>query len=85
VLRECRRVLRPGGGRIVVAGMTKKLGEKPLVRIFEWTHRHFPNFLDCRPIYVQRVMEDAGFAVQRSLIKQMWVPVAIVLAVKPKP
>jgi demethylmenaquinone methyltransferase/2-methoxy-6-polyprenyl-1,4-benzoquinol methylase len=82
VLRECKRVLRPGG-RIVVASMTKKLGDKPLLRVFEWTHRHFPNFLDCRPIYVQRAIEDAGFTVQRWFIKRMWVPVAIVRGVKP--
>ena len=82
VLRECRRVLRPGG-RIVVAGITKRLGDKALLRVFEWTHRHFPNFLDCRPIYVQGAIEDAGFTVQKTLIRQMWVPVAIVLGVKP--
>ncbi|MCX5645104.1 MAG: methyltransferase domain-containing protein [Phycisphaerae bacterium] len=82
VLRECKRVLRPGG-RIVVASMTKKEARGLVVRAFEWTHRHFPNFLDCRPIYVRRAVEEAGFKVRRTIRMQMWVPVAIVLGTKP--
>jgi demethylmenaquinone methyltransferase/2-methoxy-6-polyprenyl-1,4-benzoquinol methylase len=81
VLGECRRVLRRGG-RIVVVGMSKEGPKDPLVRVFEWTHRHFPNFLDCRPIYVRRALEQAGLTVQRALVKHMWIPVEIILAAK---
>lgn len=81
VLGECMRVLRPGG-RIVVAGMTKKEARGLVVQAFEWTHRHFPNFLDCRPIYVRRAVEAAGFKVSKAVRMKMWVPVAIVLGVK---
>jgi demethylmenaquinone methyltransferase/2-methoxy-6-polyprenyl-1,4-benzoquinol methylase len=81
VLRECKRVLRPGG-RIVVASMTKKDAHGLVVQAFEWTHRHFPNFLDCRPIYVRQAIEDAGFNVGKTIRMKMWVPVAIVLGVK---
>lgn len=77
VLDECRRVLRPGG-RIVVVSMSKEGNEGFAVRAFEWTHRHFPNFLDCRPIYVRRAMEAAGFKIETSKIMHMWVPVEIV-------
>lgn len=83
VLAECNRVLRPGG-RIVVAGMSKE-GEGGIVlHIFEWTHQHLPNLLDCRPIFVQRSLEAAGFRMHRVNRKAMWVPVEIVLAVKEK-
>jgi demethylmenaquinone methyltransferase/2-methoxy-6-polyprenyl-1,4-benzoquinol methylase len=82
VLRESKRVLRPGG-RIVVASMTKKEAHGLVVRAFEWTHRHFPNFLDCRPIYVRRAVEEAGFEVSKTIRMKMWVPVAIVLGAKP--
>ena len=82
VLGECMRVLRPGG-RIVVAGMTKKGAQGAIIRAFEWTHRHFPNFVDCRPIYVRQAVEGAGFKVDKALRMQMWVPTAIVLGVKP--
>jgi ubiquinone/menaquinone biosynthesis C-methylase UbiE len=79
VLGECRRVLRPEG-RIVVVGMSKEGHPDPLLSVFEWTHRHFPKFVDCRPIYVRKALEDAGFKIRKALRKRMWIPVEIVLA-----
>ncbi len=79
VLAQCRRVLRPAG-RILVVGMSREGEPDVMVRMYEWTHRHFPNFVDCRPIYVRRAMEQAGFRVQASERMQMWLPVEIVLA-----
>jgi len=81
VLAECSRVLRPGG-RLVVVGMSRNRGRDPLVGIFEWTHKHFPNFLDCRPIHVREAMELAGFNIERAQTKRMWVPVEIVMGLK---
>jgi demethylmenaquinone methyltransferase/2-methoxy-6-polyprenyl-1,4-benzoquinol methylase len=81
VLRECKRVLRPGG-RIVVVGMSKDAKHDPLVGAFEWTHEHFPNFLDCRPIYVRVALEKAGFKIESALMKHMWIPVEIVRGAK---
>ena len=82
ILSECKRVLRPGG-RIVVVGMSKKSTRQPLVRFYEWTHKHFPNFVDCRPIYVRAALEEAGFKIQKAFLKPMWLPVEIVLGLKP--
>jgi ubiquinone/menaquinone biosynthesis C-methylase UbiE len=81
VLCECHRVLRPGG-RIVVVGMSKAGQHEPLVGIFEWTHIHFPHFLDCRPIFVREELLRAGFSITRDLRKHRWVPVEIVLGIK---
>jgi ubiquinone/menaquinone biosynthesis C-methylase UbiE len=81
VLSQCLRVLRPGG-RIVVVGMSKDGPKDPLINVFEWTHKHFPKFLDCRPIYVRRAIEAAGFVVRKALTKHMWIPVEIILAAK---
>jgi len=82
VLGECRRVLRPDG-RLVVVGISKAGKPGLVLRAFEWTHQHFPNLMDCRPIYVRRALEAAGFAIEDSTAQQMWVPVEIVRARKP--
>jgi len=82
VLAQCKRALRPGG-RIVVAAVSKEAKPGFVLLAFEWTHRHFPNLLDCRPIYARRALEAEGFVVQDSRVESMWVPVEIVLARKP--
>jgi ubiquinone/menaquinone biosynthesis C-methylase UbiE len=81
VLSECKRVLQKDG-RIVVVGMSKEGVREPLIGVFEWTHKHFPNFIDCRPIYVREALKDAGFTIQKALKKHMWIPVEIVLGAK---
>jgi demethylmenaquinone methyltransferase/2-methoxy-6-polyprenyl-1,4-benzoquinol methylase len=53
-----------------------------MIRAFEWTHRHFPNLMDCRPIYVRRALEAAGFQIEEASLQHMWVPVEVVLGRK---
>jgi demethylmenaquinone methyltransferase/2-methoxy-6-polyprenyl-1,4-benzoquinol methylase len=82
VLAECRRVLKPGG-RIVVVAVSHEGKQSLALRVYDWTHQHFPNLLDCRPIYAKRALEKAGFNVLEVKHEQMWVPVEVVLGVKP--
>jgi demethylmenaquinone methyltransferase/2-methoxy-6-polyprenyl-1,4-benzoquinol methylase len=81
VLSKCKRVLRTGG-RIVVVGMSKEGEHEPLTGVFEWAHGHYPNFIDCRPIYVREAIEKADFQIKKALKKHMWVPVEIILGAK---
>ena len=81
VLAECKRVLKPGG-RIVVIGMSRVLPEGLIMEIFEWTHRHFPNYLDCRPILVRQALEDSGFEICDSKVMKMWISVEVVCGIK---
>jgi ubiquinone/menaquinone biosynthesis C-methylase UbiE len=81
VLSECRRVLQ-SGGRLVVVSMSKEEEDGALLHLFEWTHKHFPNFLDCRPILARNAIEAAGFRIESAERKTMWVPVEIVLGRK---
>ncbi len=81
VLKEWRRVLRPGG-RLAVVAISKEGKSNLVMKAFEWTHKHFPNLMDCRPIFVGRAMESAGFTIQEKKTEHMWVPVEIVRGVK---
>lgn len=79
VLKECHRVLKPGG-RLVDVSVSKEGKQGVVSSIYEWSHKHFPNLVDCRPIHVQKAIEAAGFTVEKNQIEHMWVPVEIVLA-----
>ena len=81
VLAECQRVLR-ADGRIVVVGMSKDQGHGIIFHLYEWTHKHFPNFVDFRPIFIARALEEAKFRVVKQEHRTIWVPVEVVLAVK---
>ena len=82
VLHECLRVLRPAG-RLAVVSLSREGKPGWMVKAFEWTHRHFPNLLDCRPIYVRRALEESGFEIVDAQLEHMWVPVEIVLGKRP--
>ncbi len=80
-LGECKRILR-SGGRIAVAGMSKVGKHGTVFHMYEWTHKHFPNFVDCRPIFVGKALVEAGFDVIQSENRDIWVPVEVVVAKK---
>lgn len=81
VLSECMRVM-DDQARILVVGLTKESDNGVVLDALEWGHRHFPNFLNCRPIYVQRALHEAGFQIQITQKRSQWVPVEIVLGYK---
>jgi demethylmenaquinone methyltransferase/2-methoxy-6-polyprenyl-1,4-benzoquinol methylase len=65
-----------------VVAVSKMGKDGAIMKAYEWTHKHFPNLVDCRPIFVKAALEAAGFKVRKQQVETMWVPVEIVLGVK---
>lgn len=82
VLEECRRTLVQDG-RLCVVSLAKNDSANVPVKIYEWAHQLMPKFIDCRPIFVSRVVEQAGLEIISARQEVMWgLPVEIVLAKK---
>ena len=62
VLAQVRRTLKPGG-RLAVVSMSKENGDSLLLRLYEKMHRAFPHYIDCRPIYLEQSLREAGFKI----------------------
>jgi hypothetical protein len=53
------------------------------LRIYEWIHRKWPKYVDCRPIYLEKSLRKAGYTIQRKEIAKLFVlPLEIVVAKK---
>lgn len=53
-----------------------------MMKFYEWAHRNFEKYVDCRPIFVEQALEDASFTILETTILSTWgLPVKIVLAV----
>lgn len=71
VLKECKRVLHPGG-RLGVVGLSQKPNASIMVRFYKWFHNRLPTLIDCRPIELQTWIEEAGFQMKEKTEWRMW-------------
>jgi len=63
VLAEVKRVLKPTG-RVGIISMSKGDDTSVPLRLYEWLHEKLPQYVDCRPIYVEQSIKDAGFGIR---------------------
>lgn len=78
ILNEIRRVLKPDG-RIGVVSMSKEGSSSLSLKIYEWAHEKIPKYADCRPIYVEQSLKEAGFGITyKEKVKVLGLPLEIV-------
>jgi demethylmenaquinone methyltransferase/2-methoxy-6-polyprenyl-1,4-benzoquinol methylase len=82
VLSGIKRVLMVNG-RFGIVSLSKKGGSKIVIKIYEWAHRIWPVFFDCRPIYLEESLLDANFKIIKKKSSSM-VGLSVELAVAKK-
>jgi demethylmenaquinone methyltransferase/2-methoxy-6-polyprenyl-1,4-benzoquinol methylase len=82
VLAEIGRALKPGG-RLGVVSLSREDGTPVMLRIYEWLHKRMPQYIDCRPIYVEQALETAGFRIAHVEKEKLWgLPAKIVVGMR---
>ncbi len=83
VLQEIERVLKPSG-RLGVVSMSRSYGESMALRLYKWAHKKWPKYIDCRPIYVEDSLRDAGYNIRGTEKARLigLLPLEIVIAVR---
>jgi demethylmenaquinone methyltransferase/2-methoxy-6-polyprenyl-1,4-benzoquinol methylase len=83
VLTQIRGVLRRRG-RLGVVAMAKGAEDSVMTEIYLWMHHHFPHWVDCRPISLDRWLSQTDFVMLRAETLSLWrLPVAVVVARSP--
>jgi len=80
VLWEVKRVLKPEG-RLGIVSMSKEDGEPMLLRLYEWMHKKWPKYVDCRPIYLELSLKYAGYEIRsKEKARLLGLPIEIIVA-----
>jgi ubiquinone/menaquinone biosynthesis C-methylase UbiE len=81
ILKEIKRILKTEG-RLGVISMSREDGKSILFKLYEWAHKKFPNYADCRPIYVERSIREAEFEIKyKDKVKVLGLPLEIVIGI----
>ena len=86
LLSEIRRVLKVGSRLGVVSlskAKSKSIVPSIVLRIYEWIHRKWPTYVDCRPICLEQLLRKAGYAIHSKDMENLFMlPLEIVVATK---
>jgi len=62
--------------------MSRENGESIFLKLYEWLHNRLPKYVDCRPIYVEKSVRQAGYTVRnKEKVRLFRLPGEIVVAV----
>lgn len=79
VLHEIERVLKQGG-RLGIVSISKENGGN-MLKLYEWAHREWPKYVDCRPIYLEQLLIHTGYSIEvKENVRLFRLPVEIVVA-----
>ena len=82
VLGEIKRVLK-SGGRLGVVSLSREDGTPLMLRIYEWLHQRLPQYIDCRPMYVEQALRVAGYRIAHRESENLWgLPAKIAVGIK---
>ncbi len=82
ILKEVKRVLKPGG-RLGIVCLSKDDGKSLFLRLYEWAHIKFPKYIDCRPIFAAYPIKNAGFYISYKKKEKIFLAtVEIVIGIK---
>lgn len=84
VVNECMRVLKPGGSLGIVC---MALSSKPgwMERLYQLAHNYFPISVDCRPIDLVSILNEARISSRTMITRKLWgLPVAQAVIIKPE-
>lgn len=82
LIQECKRVLK-NRGKLCIVSLSKEGNHENMQSLYEWLHMRFPNYFDCRPIYVKKSIEYARVNIlSQEIAYILGMPVEIVLAEK---
>ena len=66
-----------------IISLSRAKGNSIPLRIYEWVHRKWPKYVDCRPIYLEHLLRRAGYTIQRKEMDNLFVlPLEIIVAIK---
>jgi ubiquinone/menaquinone biosynthesis C-methylase UbiE len=84
ILDEIKRVLKPQG-RLGLVSMSREHEATVPLKIYEWFHKKFPAYADCRPIFVKKSIQEAGYQIQYIEKAGLFgVPLTIITASSPE-
>ena len=80
LLEEIKRVMKKNG-RLGIVSLSEEDSDGLVVKLYKWAHKRFPVVVDCRPIYLEQILQDAGFRIIfKRKLKIMGLPVEAVTA-----